>query len=56
MADYKLRVVQLARMALSLVFCLKYKYKADSIFRLLFKNWGATFEKDDFEDEWELFV
>ncbi|HET7119559.1 MAG TPA: hypothetical protein VFI29_23885 [Hanamia sp.] len=25
-------------------------------FRELFKNWVATFQKDDFEDEWGLFV
>lgn len=25
-------------------------------FRELFKNWVATFEKDDFEDEWGLFI
>lgn len=25
-------------------------------FRELFKNWVATFKKDDFEDEWGLFV
>lgn len=25
-------------------------------FRLLFKNWVATFEKDDYEDEWGLFI
>ncbi len=25
-------------------------------FRLLFKNWVSTFEKDDFEDEWGLFI
>lgn len=25
-------------------------------FRLLFKNWVATFQKDDFEDEWGLFI
>ena len=25
-------------------------------FRLLFKNWVETFEKDDFEDEWGLFI
>ena len=25
-------------------------------FRELFKNWVATFQKDDFEDEWGLFI
>ena len=25
-------------------------------FRLLFKEWVATFQKDDFEDEWGLFI
>jgi hypothetical protein len=25
-------------------------------FRALFKQWVATFEKDDYEDEWGLFV
>jgi hypothetical protein len=25
-------------------------------FRLLFKDWVATFKKDEFEDEWGLFI
>jgi len=25
-------------------------------FRLLFRNWVSTFQKDDFEDEWGLFI
>ena len=25
-------------------------------FRLLFKDWVATFQKDEFEDEWGLFI
>jgi hypothetical protein len=25
-------------------------------FRLLFKNWVSTFQKDDYEDEWGLFI